>query len=504
MISAGDCPPVWVVTRGAQRTLRESKLGAIGPAMLWGLGRVFASEHSALLGGLVDLDPHAMHEDGAVQLLDELWAQDADTQVAYRSGKRLVPRLTPLARGRPRGRFRARRDASYLITGAYGALGRKVTEWLAASGAGHLALMGRRAADGETSLWLRGLREQGVQLLSLQADISVMEELAGAIKQIDDCMPPLRGVLHLAGIVEDGVLSNLEWPSFARVQAAKAHGSWNLHTLTEDRSLDFWVVFSSVAALLGNPGQAAYGAGNAYADALVHHRRMQGAPALSINWGPWKGAGMSSQVIDDLYRRWGLLAIDPSEGVEMLGQLLSFGGGQAWAAPLDVDLMKQRSAESPHLSLVAELVCGGEHGRIPSRKGKAVRNRKSKLHDLPDGQGRAAVLEHVVDLVRSVTGMEASEPVRVDARFETLGVDSLLTLDLLNAMSRFFEVNLPATVFINHPTIELLVNYLWEEMSRKPKGNGNIFAGQHMPSSVDSLMRSVSGTPSVSLDAGAS
>src|SRR4029077_3679989 len=149
MISTAGCPPMWVVTRGAQRTQRESKLGAIDQAMLWGLGRVFASEHSTLLGGLIDLDPHAVHEDDAVHLLDELWAQDSDTQIAYRSGKRLVPRLRPLGRGRSRNRFRARNDASYLITGAFGALGRKVAEWLVASGARHLALVSRRAPDDE-------------------------------------------------------------------------------------------------------------------------------------------------------------------------------------------------------------------------------------------------------------------------------------------------------------------------------------------------------------------
>ena len=494
MISAADCPPVWVVTRGAQRTQRESKLGAIGQAMMWGVGRVFATEHSALLGGLVDLDPHAVQEDAAAQLLEELWARDADTQVAYRGGKRLVPRLRPLRKGRTRSKFRVRSDASYLITGAFGAIGRKVSEWLVASGARHLALLSRRPPDDETSRWLQGLREQGVQVLPLQADVAEMAQLVEAFAQLDRTMPPLRGVIHAAGILEDKTLSKLEWPSFARVQAPKAQGSWNLHTLTQDRLLDFWVIFSSVAALLGNPGQAAYGAGNAYADALVHLRRMQGAPALSINWGPWKGEGMSSQITDDLYRRWGLLAIDPSEGVEMLGQLLNISGGQAWAAPLDVDLLKERSAESPHLSVMADLV-GVQERRIPSPRGKAVPEDACKLEDLPDDQRRAAVLEHVVDLVRSVTGMEASEPVHVDARLETLGVDSLLTLDLLNALSRLFGVNLPATILINCPTIELLVKYLSGEIARNQKRDGTPFVDQGMPGGIGLLKYSGSVSP---------
>src|ERR1051325_4070089 len=195
MIQVTGCAPLWVVTRGAQRTQRESKLGAVGQAMLWGLGRVFANEYATLFGGLIDLDPHAVDNEAAAHLLDELSEQDAkaDTQIAYRSGKRLVPRLKALGRGKSRNRFRAHSDASYLITGAFGALGRKVAEWMVASGARHLALLSRRPANDEVSRWLQGLREQGVQVLALQADVAVTAELTEAFAQIDRTLPPLRG-----------------------------------------------------------------------------------------------------------------------------------------------------------------------------------------------------------------------------------------------------------------------------------------------------------------------
>lgn len=494
MIQTAGCPPLWVVTRGAQRTQRENRLGAIGQSMLWGMGRVLANEHSALFGGLVDLHPQMNREDAAAQLVDELWAKDGARQVAYRGGKRLIPRLKPLTRTRTRSRFRVKNDASYLITGAFGALGRKVVEWFVAAGARHLVLLSRRAGDDETSRWLQRLREQGVQLLTLQADVAVMSELAEALVRMEASMPPLRGVIHAAGVLEHNTISKLEWPSLSRVLAPKAQGSWNLHTATLNRSLDFWVIFSSVASLLGNPGQAAYGAGNAYADALAHHRHMQGLPALSINWGPWNGEGMSSRHASDLYRRWGLLPIDPSAGVEMLGQLLSMDGGQLWAAPLDLEQLKERSAEFAPLSLMAELV-GAQNGHIPSPDGKTVANGVNRLKDLPEDQRRAAVQEHVIDLVRSVTGMEASEPVRVDARLETLGVDSLLTVDLLNALIRVFGVNLPATILINFPTIELLVKHLCEEIAKTEKPDGTLVMDRIILRAADVPDRPVSVSP---------
>ncbi|MDQ3802677.1 MAG: SDR family NAD(P)-dependent oxidoreductase [Acidobacteriota bacterium] len=454
--------PLWVVTRGAQRTQRESKLGALSQATLWGLGRVIGSEHPSLFGGLVDLDPHASADEDVAELLDELLAGDGDTQAAYRGGKRLVPRLLPLERGRGRGRFKPRPDATYLITGAFGALGRKVADWLVAGGARHLALMSRRAPDEEATHWLEGLRAQGVQLLPLRADVSDTDELAEALGQIAHGMPPLQGVIHAAGVVEDNVLSNLEWPSFARVLAPKLQGSWNLHVLTESRPLDFWVVFSSVSALLGNPGQAAYAAGNAYADALAQRRRMQGAPALSINWGPWRGDGMSAVAADDLHRRWGLLAIDPDDGVEMLGQLLSVEGAQAWAAPLDIEILKTRSAELHHLSLVSEMV--GTPVAPPKEARHAGAELGDGLRDLPEDERHAAVLKYVVEVVRSVTGMGPSETVQAADRFDDLGVDSLLSLDLIEALERSLGVTVPQTIFIDCPTIERFAGYLGKEI----------------------------------------
>ena len=177
---------------------------------------------------------------------------------------------------------------------------------------------------------------------------------------------------------------------------------------------------------------------------------------------------MSSQVADELHRRWGLTAIDPADGVEMLGQLLG-DGGQVWAAPLDSEVLEKRSAESYHLSVVARLL-GVQQGQPAATKRRTVASPSAPLRDLSMEERPAAVLEHVVELVRSVTGMDASEPVRADARFDILGVDSLLALDLLDALNRFFGLRLPSTILIDCPTIERLVPYLCGEIA----GSGEV------------------------------
>jgi acyl carrier protein len=225
-------------------------------------------------------------------------------------------------------------------------------------------------------------------------------------------------------------------------------------------------LFSSVSALLGNPGQAAYAAGNAFLDALAHMRRAQGAPALSINWGPWRGDGMSATAAADLHRRWGLLAIDPADGVDMLAQLLSSSAAEAqiWAATLDAEMLRARLSESKHLSLVSELAGSPERQPATAVPKMPPRDTAKRLRDLPPEERAAAILEHVVEVVRSVAAMSPAETLKIDGRFDELGVDSLLSLDLIEALNRSLAVDMPPTITIDCPTIELLARHLADEL----------------------------------------
>src|SRR5215469_16693916 len=136
-------------------------------------------------------------------------------------------------------------------------------------------------------------------------------------------MPPLRGIIHAAGILDDGLLVHLDQERLAAVMAPKVQGAWNLHTLTKDMPLDFFVLFSSVASMLGSPGQGSYAAANAFLDALSHQRRALGLPSLTINWGPWSAVGMAAQPgRSRRFASFGLDAIAPQQGFQALEQLL--------------------------------------------------------------------------------------------------------------------------------------------------------------------------------------
>src|SRR5262249_32324326 len=153
---------------------------------------------------------------------------------------------------------------------------------------------GRSAPSDVAQNTISALEQQGAQVAVLQADVADEQAVERILEQIAASMPPLRGIVHAAGVLDDGVLLKQSWGRFERVLAPKLLGAWNLHTQTRGLPLDFFVLFSSLASVLGSPGQGNYAAGNAFLDALAHHRQSQGLPALSVNWALWAEAGMAA------------------------------------------------------------------------------------------------------------------------------------------------------------------------------------------------------------------
>ena len=188
-----------------------------------------------------------------------------------------------------------RSDGTYLITGGLGGLGLLVAQWMVQQGARHLVLLGRGDATSLTREAISALEEAGARVVVARADVAQEEHVAGALVKIHDSIPPLRGIIHAAGVLDDGLLLNQNQERLAAVMAPKVQGAWNLHKLTLSAPLDFFVLFSSLASVLGSPGQGSYAAANSFLDALAHQRRALGLPSLTINWGPWDAVGMVAQ-----------------------------------------------------------------------------------------------------------------------------------------------------------------------------------------------------------------
>ncbi|HXM58141.1 MAG TPA: SDR family NAD(P)-dependent oxidoreductase [Candidatus Dormibacteraeota bacterium] len=287
-------PDLWLVTRRVH-AVTGGEADDPAAAVLWGLGRVLPFEHPALQCRCLDVDG----EDGTVDLLlAELLAPSDEAEVAHRAGRRFVRRLAPAAAAPSAPAISVTGDATYVITGGLGALGLVIAEHLVAGGARHVALVGRhadRAQEPAAAAVLERLRSAGATVRIVEADVRRRERVASLLETLRADGPAIRGVVHAAGRLDDGPLLTMTPDAFAEAMGPKVDGAWHLHELTAGDPLDWFVLFSSAASVLGSPGQANYCAANAFLDALDEHRRGIGRPACVVNWGPWADAGMAAR-----------------------------------------------------------------------------------------------------------------------------------------------------------------------------------------------------------------
>ena len=355
-----------------------------------------------------------------------------------------------------------RADGAYLITGGLGGLGLAVAKWLTGQGARHLALMSRSGAPASTTDAIADLEAGGAQVKILKADVAKADQVAAALAEIEKDMPPLRGVIHAAGILDDGILLQQDQKRFESVMAPKVSGAWNLHELTLNSQLDFFVLFSSVAATLGTPGQGNYAAGNAFLDALAHQRRANGLPALSINWGPWSEIGLAAR--PDRGRRLslkGVGSISPEQGLRAFERFLKEDAAQIVVMPFEAGQWSELyPAAAPFLS---QLLKGAKPGGPVNGKA-ATRSVREALLAVEPGRRRWAVLEtYVREQVAQVLRLA---PSRVDPNkpLRALGIDSLMTLELRNRLEAGLGLTLSATLVWNYPTVSALVPFLAGKM----------------------------------------
>jgi acyl carrier protein len=280
-------------------------------------------------------------------------------------------------------------------------------------------------------------------------------------------MPPLRGIIHAAGVLDDGSLLQQSWSRFEKVMAPKIEGAWHLHALTQHMPLQFFVLFSAGAALLGSPGQSNYAAANAFLDGLAHYRHQQGLSALSINWGPWTEVGMAAALDAQNWKRWaahGINFITPKEGVQILGQLLSQNKTNVAVLPIDWTIFKQQAGEAQNQSLFQELTrtVGLTHASVEASS--AEPKLLQQLLNLPPVEQHQKLLEHVQEQVGKVLGLDPTQLTDLHQGFTDLGMDSLMAVEISKRLQSSVGKILPPTLAFEYATIEALTGYLAAEV----------------------------------------
>ena len=354
-----------------------------------------------------------------------------------------------------------------LITGGTGGLGALLARHLVEEhGARHLLLVSRSGLKTRGAKKLKAsLKELGCDAQIAACDVTDRMALSELIDSVAT-EHPLTAVIHAAGVLDDGVIESLDGERLRQVMAPKVDGAINLHELTKHLELSEFVLFSSAAATVGNPGQANYAAANAFLDALAHHRRALGLPSSSMAWGAWAMAtAMTGELTEaDLARlkRGGMVQLSDKEGLELFDLALDAGEALMLQASLDLRALRVQARSGVLPALLSGLV--GVPARRSNEQGATLARR---LVQMPEAAREGVVIEIVRDQVASVLGHASPEAIDTQRTFKDLGFDSLTAVELRNRLNATTGRRLPATLVFDYPTTAAVASYLLGELSGK-------------------------------------
>ena len=456
-----------VLTHGAVAANTNEDPHELAAAAVWGLLRSAQSENPGRFV-LVDLDG----EQSSWRALSAAIAH-GEPQLAIRDGEPLAPRLAPVAGDRHilPAPVRGETEGTILITGGTGGLGALLARHLVVNrGVRSLLLSSRsgEAAPGVESLRAE-LSELGARIRVVGCDISNRDQVEALIASAQEPYP-LRGVVHAAGLLDDGVIASLTAERVERVLAPKVDGAWHLHELTRHMELDLFVLFSSIAATLGGAGQGNYAAANAFLDALAMHRRAHGLVAVSMAWGAWdRLAGMTGRLARaDLARiaSSGVLALSSEHGLELFDAGLTVDRGLVVLAKLDRVALRARARREELPGVLRGLIGGPlrRTGETPARSGTLA----ARLARTAGSERELVVLELVRTETASVLGHASAETVEPSRTFKDLGFDSLAAVELRNRLEASSGLRLPATIVFDHPTLLALAEQLASRLNEDP------------------------------------
>jgi len=313
---------------------------------------------------------------------------------------------------------------------------------------------------------IAGIEKTGCRVLVLTADVSVPGDVKRLMSEIGSRMPPLRGIVHAAGVTDDAAIIHQDGGRFRKVMAPKVRGTWNLHEATAGTPLDFFICFSSAAAIVGAGGQANYAAANAFMDAFIHERRRQGLHGLSVNWGAWGETGMAARMKEDVRQRLaaqGMGILSPEKGLEILGGLLSRDATQALVMAMDWEpYLKHRYPKGtpPFFESVAGKRATPKKTNDPLTGAAAP----GWLGRIPAAERHARLADYVRSQVAATLGMASLDSIEPRQRLFDIGIDSLMAVELKNRLESGLAVSLRSTLVFDYPTVEALVSHLSQEV----------------------------------------
>ncbi|MBF0411467.1 MAG: SDR family NAD(P)-dependent oxidoreductase [Desulfamplus sp.] len=513
-------PQLILVTCGTQTvTGQESKINPEGAA-LWGMGRSIALEHPDLKCTLVDIDPDRVEIDELGRELVAICQNDSsnsnsthsgsvayngESQIALRNGKVYAARLkrcdlnvrsikleitttnreTDMTASTPK----ISSENTYLITGGLGGLGLAVARWLTEKNAGCIVLVGRKEPSKEVMQEIEDLHKNGINIEIRYADMTDSEQVESMLSDVIYKLPPLKGIIHAAGLLDDGVIAQLSWEKFWHVMAPKVVGASILDKKTRDIELDFFVCFSSIVSILGTPAQANYAAANAYLDAVCRSRnifKIKGfskikEKSLSINWGPFAETGMAARLDNINQRRitaQGFNLISPKSGLTALELLIGQNKPQMAVMSVDWSRFMERfqapssfgddKASKPHGSMFlsdfqkfsALTSVSTSSSLSKSSAGGGAGSWQEELSRAAKHEHKSLILNRLRAATAEILGLDNPDQLDANGRLFDLGLDSLMAVELKNCVEKNLNCRLKSTLVFDYPTVASMAEYL--------------------------------------------
>ena len=517
LIKKGLQAKLWFITRGTQPIGKQSN---ISQASLWGIGKTIALEHPELWGGLIDLAPKASPdlsrgtpEQGGIiikagrgehdskqiaALLAEIWqggslgfagtAPEHDKEIAFRDGKRYVPRLKQLSGLKEGGAltdepresgWQIKAEGTYLITGGLGTLGLKVADFLVKEGARHLLLIGRRKPASMEII--KPLEEQGAQIYIAQADVTKEADMRRVLAA-EAGWPSLRGIVHTAAVFGSGyqLLEEMRGEDLRRVLAPKVIGTALLHQLTSNMELDFFVCFSSMVSIWGSKGQGNYVAANQFLDMFAHYARGMGRNVLTVNWGLWAESEQTllnqqnqAERGEGFGQLWGatemgVKLLDAKPAFSALKYLLKAGHTQTTVADVEWHKYKPLLESKGKLPLLAEISQARRNALDHTPYGDIEQPFMQQFKAARISERQELLTSHIQEQLRQVLG--PIEQLDSEQGFFDMGMDSLMAIDLRNRLQKSLGISLRSTLAFDFPSIEKLTEHLAEELNKSFPG----------------------------------
>ena len=347
--------------------------------------------------------------------------------------------------------------ASYLVTGGQGGIGLEVVNWLISQGAKHIYVTGRSELKAPLADVINHASLHQCKIEYVQADISQHQDVHNLIAKIEHTAPKLKGIFHAAGVLKDATFSQQSPEHMHTVLAPKVDGAWYLHQATLNCELDYFVCFSSIAAMVGWAGQANYATANAFMDGLCAARKQLGLNATSLNWGPWLEAGMAAQLAEQerlQMERSGMYALSSNEGITELECALSSATAQIGIFKVDWQNAKlvgnQPSARSVYTQLLAEQQADTDNPI------------KAQLLNAPSSQRMALLVTAIQTQLAEVLGLADPEHIAINNSVFDYGLNSLMAIDLKQRLQAFSDAPLPASIVMKHDSVNKLASYISE------------------------------------------